>query len=206
MQMVLGIDFDNTIVRYDDLFHRIAVERKLIPISLPARKNDVRDFLRGQGREDDWTELQGYIYGPRMAEAQPFPGVLEFFERSIKQGLPVYIISHKTPTPALGPAYDLRQSARDWLTAQGFFDSTKIGLSPKHVFFSASRQEKIRLIQENRCTHFIDDLEETFLEPTFPTNVVKILFGERQPPPGLNGVQCVENWCQVCDYVFAANK
>jgi len=51
--MVLGVDFDNTIVRYDDLFHRVAVERGLVPATVPARKNDVRDFLRQQGRERD---------------------------------------------------------------------------------------------------------------------------------------------------------
>ena len=73
MPMVLGIDFDNTIVRYDELFHGVAVERGLIPASLPVRKNDVRDFLRQQDRERDWTELQGYVYGPRMAGARPFP-------------------------------------------------------------------------------------------------------------------------------------
>ena len=28
--MVLGVDFDNTIVRYDDVFHRVAAERGLI--------------------------------------------------------------------------------------------------------------------------------------------------------------------------------
>ena len=36
--MVLGVDFDNTIVRYDELFHSVAVERGLIPATLPARK------------------------------------------------------------------------------------------------------------------------------------------------------------------------
>jgi hypothetical protein len=58
--MILGVDFDNTIVRYDELFHRIAVERGFIPKSLPARKKEVRDFLRRQGHEQTWTELQGH--------------------------------------------------------------------------------------------------------------------------------------------------
>ena len=202
--MILGVDFDNTIVRYDELFHRIAVERGLIPATVPARKNEVRDFLRRRGQEPAWTELQGYVYGPRMPEAQVFPGVLEFFTRCIRRKLPLYIISHKTRAAVAGPAYDLQQTAHDWLAAQGFFDPVRVGLSPDRVHFGATRQEKIRLIRETGCTHFIDDLEETFLEETFPPGVVKILFGARQPPPGLPGVQAGEDWFQISEYVFHA--
>ena len=201
-QIVIGVDFDNTIVRYDDLFHRVAVERKLIPPTLPARKNDVRDFLRQQDRERDWTELQGYVYGPRMAEAQPFPGVLEFFSRAVRRRLPIYIISHKTRTAVLGPAYDLQQTAREWLAAQGFFDSKRIGLSPEHVYFGGTRPEKIRHIREAGCTLFIDDLEETFLEPEFPKQVVQILFGSHHAPPNLPAVKPMADWSQVSQYVL----
>lgn len=202
--MVLGVDFDNTIVRYDELFHQVAVERGLIPADLNPRKNDVRDFLRRQHREQDWTELQGSVYGPRMAEARPFPGVLEFFSRAVKSGLELYVISHKTRTAVLGPAYDLQQTARNWLTAQGFFDPARVGLSPDCVRFGATRAQKIRHIREAGCTHFIDDLEETFLEETFPPGVVKILFGASERPPGLPGVHVAEDWSQISEYVFDA--
>jgi hypothetical protein len=204
--MVLGVDFDNTIVRYDDLFHRVAVERSLIPSSLPARKNEVRDFLRREGRERDWTELQGYVYGPRMAEARPFPGVLEFFARAVHHRYPLYIISHKTHRPVLGPAYDLQQTALEWLGAQGFFDPKRIGLSTSHVRFGETRPDKIRYIRETGCTHFIDDLEETFLEASFPPHVIKILFGHHQAPPGLHDVRTLADWSQVSEYVFHSPK
>ena len=202
--MVIGIDFDNTIVRYDDLFHKIAIERRLIPATVPPRKNEVRDFLREQGQEREWTELQGYVYGPRMAEAQPFPGVMEFFARAVRAGLPLYIISHKTRAPVVGPAYDLHQTARDWLKAQGFFDSSRVGLSSDHVHFGLTRQDKVSFIEKSRCTHFIDDLEETFLEETFPAGVVKILFGKGAPPPGLPKIKVAETWSQISEYVFNA--
>lgn len=201
--MVLGVDFDNTIVRYDELFHAVAVERGLIPATVPARKNDVRDFLRQQNGEQDWTELQGYVYGPRMAAALPFPGVLNFFTHAVRHRLPVHIISHKTRTAVLGPAFDLQQSAREWLAAQGFFDSHRIGLSPERVHFGETRQAKIQFIRETGCTHFIDDLEETFLEPTFPHHVVQILFGHHEAPRHLPGVKPLADWSQVFEYVFS---
>jgi hypothetical protein len=200
--MVIGVDFDNTIVRYDDLFHRLAVEKGLIPADLPSRKMEVRDYLRSQGQEREWTELQGYVYGPRMSEAQPFPGVLDFFRDCIRRGVPVSIISHKTPKAVAGPAYDLQQAARDWLELQGFFDPKRIGLARERVHFGATREEKIQLIRANKCTLFIDDLEETFLEKSFPADVQKILFNQPETPKGLEDVVLAADWAQVSKYVF----
>ena len=174
----------------------------MIGVWVSKDKSDVRDFLRGENRERDWTELQGYVYGPRMAEAQPFPGVLEFFARAVREGLPLHIISHKTRTAVEGPAYDLQKAARDWLAAQGFFDPTRIGLSPACVHFGITRPEKINFIRTTGCTHFIDDLEETFLEAVFPPGVAKILFGRREPPPGLPTVKALEDWWQVSEHLF----
>ena len=64
--MRIGIDFDNTIACYDGVFHAAALERGLIPAQLGRDKNSVRDYLNGAGRADDFTELQGYVYGARM--------------------------------------------------------------------------------------------------------------------------------------------
>ena len=61
--MRIGIDFDNTIACYDGVFHAAALERGLIPPHLGRDKNSVRDHLNGVGRNDDFTELQGYEIG-----------------------------------------------------------------------------------------------------------------------------------------------
>ena len=63
--MRIGIDFDNTIACYDGVFHAAAVARGLIPAEIPTDKTSVRNHLRAIGREPDWTELQGYVYGAR---------------------------------------------------------------------------------------------------------------------------------------------
>lgn len=163
--MLIGVDFDNTIVCYDEVFHRQAVKKGLIPAGLPVAKNAVRDYLRKAGKEDLWTELQGFVYGACMAEATPFPDVLEFLSRHKSE---VYIISHKTRYPFLGEKYDLHLSARDWLKNKG--------LDGDHVFLELTKEAKLKRIGEVGCTHFVDDLPEFLEEPAFPAGVERILF------------------------------
>src|SRR5207244_522866 len=78
----IGLDLDNTLVCYDAVFSRLAVERGFIDPGAPVSKLAVRELLRGSGREDAWTELQGAAYGARMCEAEPFPGVLQLLVKA----------------------------------------------------------------------------------------------------------------------------
>lgn len=172
----IGVDFDNTIVCYDEVFHQAAVAKGLIPAFVPRTKDAVRNYLRAARREDDWTELQGYVYGPGMAGACPFPGVQGFFVACRAGGLSVYIISHKTRHPYRGPAHDLHAAARQWLAAQGFHDPEGIGLPPERVYFALTKQEKLARIREVGCTHFVDDLPEFLAEPAFPRDIAPLLF------------------------------
>jgi hypothetical protein len=173
--MRIGVDFDNTIVCYDGLFHRVALEQKLIPADLPVNKSDVRNHLRQTGREPLWTEMQGYVYGARMSEAAPFPGVIEFFQQCRRAGIQVCIISHKTRHPFLGEKYDLHQAAQRWLEQQGFFDPARIGLARDEVFFELTKEAKLQRIGQTGCNVFIDDLPELLSEPSFP-KIDRILF------------------------------
>lgn len=172
----LGIDFDNTIVCYDRLFHRVATEAGLIPPDLPANKSDVRNHLRATGREPVWTEMQGTVYGARMAEADPYPGVHAFFRRCRTAGIPVFIISHKTRRPFLGEPHDLHAAAADWLERQGFHDPDGIGLPRDHVSFELTKADKLARAAACGCTHFIDDLPEILADPAFPAGVQGCLF------------------------------
>ena len=194
--VLLGVDFDNTIVQYDDLFHRVAVERRLVPPSLPATKSHVRDYLRSVGNEDAWTELQGYVYGARMQDAAAFPGVIEFLTRCRQAGIEVRIVSHKTRQPFLGPKYDLHGAAMDWLTTRGFFRPDLVNLRTSDVFFEVTKDAKLRRIGELGCTHFVDDLPEFLLEPAFPEGVDRVLF---DPSGAVRGVpfRIARSWQEV---------
>jgi hypothetical protein len=174
--MIVGIDFDNTIVSYDQIFHTESLERGLISLDVPARKDAIRDYLRKAAKEDLWTELQGYVYGPGIGGALPFPGVLSFFEHCRAAGIKTYIISHKTKLPYAGPRYDLHASALGWLSANNFLDSASTGLEIADVFFAATKQEKVQLIQRNHCSYFIDDLPEFLQEIAASNGIERVLF------------------------------
>jgi hypothetical protein len=163
-------------VCYDDLFHQLARERSLIPSSLPADKETVRNYLRQQDLEEAWTELQGYAYGLRIREAVPFPGVTDFFLTCRNWGIPICVISHKTRQPVRGPNVDLHQAARAWLEDQGFLDPQGISLPIERVFFEETKEQKLQRVVDEKCSHFIDDLVEFLNHPAFPTHVERILF------------------------------
>jgi FMN phosphatase YigB (HAD superfamily) len=197
--MRIGIDLDNTLVCYDQLFWRLATERGWISPRLPPRKDRVRDELRRLGREEDWILLQGEVYGVRMVDAAPFPDALQAVRQLRKRRGTVYIVSHRTPTPIAGPPYDLHAAARSWLERRGFLDVIT-GLSPEHVFLETSKQNKLARIEELGLTWFIDDLPELLLEPAFPAGVRRVLFDPHRHRPALPpSINAVHDWNEVVE-------
>ncbi len=185
---ILGVDFDNTLVSYDTLFHRVARERDLIPDDVAVNKTAVRDYLRKIGREPAWTELQGVVYGSRIDEAESFPGALECLAGCLQAGWQVHIVSHKTRTPILGEPVDLHRAARGWLETHGLFGSG-ISLPRENAWFELTKAEKIGRIAALGCIAFVDDLPELLSDPAFPVATRRILFrpqeGEAAAPAGI---------------------
>jgi hypothetical protein len=202
--MFIGVDFDNTIVRYDSLFHRACVDEGLIPASVPANKSAVRDYLRGMGKEEQWTAMQGVVYGSRMSEAEPMPGVLDFFRACRSAGVPVAIVSHKTRYPYIGDPHDFHAAAYGWLEENGFFNASNIGLERQRVFFELSKAEKIARIRSIGCDVFIDDLPEIFSDPAFPAGVDRILFDPGVAAPKDYPYKRVGSWDELSGMLTAA--
>ena len=157
---LLGLDFDNTLVRYDNLFHQLAIEKGLIEGSLPAEKIAIRNYLRSQGQDEQFTLLQGEVYGLRILEAEPAEGMLKAISELHQHGIPMVLVSHKTRTPYKGPAYDLHHAAWSWLEKQGFFSPNGLNWKHNQVFFESTKQDKVDRIEALECTHYVDDLPE----------------------------------------------
>ncbi len=173
--MIVGIDFDNTLVCYDGVFHKVARERTLVPADIAPTKLAVRDHLRAIGREDDWTEMQGYVYGARMADAELYPGALAFLRQARQDNIDVAIVSHKTRWPFAGPRYDLHEAARGWISTV-LKDETGPLIAPDAVSFCETKQEKIARIGALGCAVFLDDLPEILVFEGFPARTLPILF------------------------------
>ena len=153
--MLIGVDFDNTIVCYDRLFHHVAVERSLIPATLPADKESVRNYLREQGREDDWTELQGL--GVRGADSRggALPGCVR-----VLLGVPPAWHSglcdqpQDSPAGARPPGGPARSRTR--LAGKPGIPRwpRTSGLPEDRVFFAETKPGKLQRIRELGCSHY----------------------------------------------------
>jgi len=174
--MRIGIDFDNTIACYDGVFHKAALERNLIPPDLGRDKNSVRDYLNGAGRKDDFTELQGYVYGARMDLVAPYPGFAEFIAAATHAGHILFIVSHKTRHPIRGPKHDMHAAARGFLTDRSLTGSGLAQIDPANVFFELTKEQKVARARALACEVFIDDLPEILKLAGFPDGMRKILF------------------------------
>ncbi|CCO23451.1 hypothetical protein [Maridesulfovibrio hydrothermalis] len=201
--MLVGIDLDNTIIRYDKSLHRIALERGLIGTDIPMHKRAVRDEIRRVYGDEEWQKLQVAIYGDSIGEAELVSGVWEFLLALEKAGHSFQIVSHKTRYPNYGKAkVDLRESALSFLEKKGFFSADGLNMKRHDIFFLSTREAKVEKIKDLGCELFIDDLEEVFAEPGFPSGVYKVLFSPENENYELDQVAVFSTFKQISDYTF----
>jgi hypothetical protein len=205
--VICGIDFDNTIVTYDELLATIARERGLLNGTQGLTKRGIRDYIRQlPDGEIEWQKCQALLYGSRIGEARLIEGVAPFVAACRERGIPVHIVSHKTEFSRYDPTgTNLRTAAMNWMIANRFFEADGLALDPANVYFAGTRDEKIARVRGLGCTHFIDDLEETFLEAGFPPQTARILYEPARQEPAPAGVALVRTWQEIRDYFFGAN-
>ena len=205
MQRVIGVDFDNTIAAYDQVFYEAALERGLIPAGVEPRKRAIRDRLRLESDgELAWQRIQGLVYGPLMPRARLMAGVEDFLLNCRRAGFRVVVVSHKTEYGHFDETRtNLRDAALAWMTAAGFFDPARFGLERRDVYFESSREAKARRIAALACSDFIDDLEEVFLEPDFPAGTFKVLLAPGVDDAERAGAIVMGSWREISEHYFA---
>ena len=136
--MRIGIDFDNTIINYTDIFAQQAIRLGLFK---PGTENMTKQFVRDGIRElpdgeMKWCKLQGTVYGKFINDAKPFEGVLDFIKKCISEKIDVFIVSHKTEyVQAIEEKINLREAALGWLKNNGFLNSQGPCLDESRIFF-----------------------------------------------------------------------
>ena len=202
--MRIGLDFDNTIIRYDDVFREAAIERGLISADFSGTKKQVRDAIRLLiDGERQWQALQGYVYGKGIRGATLFAGMDEFLRRARVHGDTILVVSHKTEFGHFdSDRVSLRAAAMQWMEGQGFFAEQGFSVQPGNVHFASSRSEKLSRIGELACDIFIDDLEEVLSDPEFPRFVRRILLSEQAEKLVDLPYEVCRDWAAIEETVF----
>ncbi|MEW5772158.1 MAG: hypothetical protein AB1916_01420 [Thermodesulfobacteriota bacterium] len=200
----IGLDLDNTLVDYADLFYRTARELGLLPADGPRDKTGVRDFLRSlPDGELAWQRVQAVVYGPGLDQARPFPGAAEFMKMAAAAGHRLVIVSHKTRHAAQGDGTDLHAAARAWLRKRGFL-APGSPLRDSDVFLEETRTAKVARIRDLGCVLFVDDLPEVFAHPDFPADTARVLFApDGNPRADFRGAVC-SSWSEVARLTASA--
>jgi hypothetical protein len=201
--VLIGIDFDNTIAGYDDVFAPAGQAEDLLPPGFGGSKREIRDYIRTlENGERCWMALQGRVYGAHMSKAVLIDGVGGFLTRCRDSGIAVCIVSHKTRYGHFDPdKVDLREAALSWMEAQAFFDPAGFAVARNAVHFAETRTEKVARIATLGCTHFIDDLKEVFLEEAFPGETKQYLLSTETPAPQ-GPFEVFPGWSEITDALF----
>ena len=200
--MRIGLDFDNTIVCYDEAIARLSEEMLDLPKELPRTKVSLRDFLHAAGREQEWTAFQGKLYGPGMIYAKPFEGVDDTLVKLVAREHEICIISHRSKVPYAGPEYDLHKAAYEWIS-RNLLQREILGSHIKEIdintiaHFEETRARKIEMIRVLNCDIFVDDLIEVLLDREFPPETKRILFRPDGPVPDLLEASAIRNWKEL---------
>jgi hypothetical protein len=198
LPLKIGLDFDNTIVCYNNAIRLLADKLLDLPTKISRSKLEIRNFLRRAGRENEWTAFQGELYGPGMCYAEPFENSIKKMLELQEADHELIIISHRSQRPYAGPGYDLHAAANDWIENR----LKKVGLfnQPQHknpVNFLETQTEKIRMINRFNCDAFVDDLPEIFCNQSFPARTRSILFAPENTKQPTHPDFLITNWAEL---------
>ena len=191
--MIIGLDFDNTIVCHDRSIKEIAKKYFDLPRTLILTKENVRDHLRSTNREGDWTIMQGIIYGPGMIHAVPENGVISCLKHCNEMGHSLKIISHRSKFPYAGDKHDLHMYGREWI--RNYLQKAGLFKGKNEIFFCETKKEKLRKIEELKCDIFVDDLPEILKSPDFPKTTKKVLY-DSQCSNNSEGSTIINSWAE----------
>lgn len=204
--MRIGIDFDNTIASYEQIFYEIAQDAntniKLSNIGV-SYKTQLKTALSKRNNGDkEWQRIQGYVYGLGMPAAHIMYGFFDFILNCKINNWVVYIVSHKSQYGHFDKSFtQLRLAALDWMKNNNFFNDDDPLISKNNIFFLDTQDLKIKKIQELNLDLFIDDLLEVFQNPLFPRKTLKFLL-TRETKKCTNDVQVFSSWNDISKYFF----
>jgi len=196
----IGLDFDNTLICYDQVFYQLALELRFIDASVPAQKASIRQsIVKRFGNDLYWQKLQSLAYGPQISKARLFDGVLCFVQAMAAEGHEIFIVSHKSTRSHYNPNIKLREHALTFMKESGLVGSNTI--NNENVYFAQTLEDKLTKITDLKLDVFVDDLSKVLLDKTFPIETMAIKF------KGNKIERCLyaDSWQQINRYVEHIN-
>jgi phosphoglycolate phosphatase-like HAD superfamily hydrolase len=172
--LTIGIDFDNTLVCYNNSILKLAEQNFSLTNCLTS-KVEIKSFIINKHGGSAWTKFQGELYGPGMQYAEPYENAVETISELTSIGAKVLILSHRTKYPYAGERYDLHKYAKAWIRENLKLKEKNV-LDETSAFFFENKAEKIKAIEDNACDFFLDDLVEIIGSKDFPVRTRGILF------------------------------
>ena len=133
--------------------------------------------------------------------AKVYPGFREFVATARASRHDVFIVSHKTRFPLLGPKYDMHEAARVFLA--GHMLSADDAVPGQNIFFEETKEEKISRAAALDLDVFIDDLPEILTMPGLPERCRRILFAPQRSDARGKFEQC-RRWDEITALLFGA--
>ena len=195
--MKIGLDLDNTIINYDNIFHEVAFKNNLIPRDLEKSKNSVKNYLHKNGNHKDFTLIQGQVYSTLLLRAKLYEGVKKFVDFMVQKGNILFIVSHKTKYPILGPKIDMHLKALEFLNKTGIVN--KFLIDENNVFFEDTLENKINKIIELNIDVFIDDLPVVITNLNLLNKTKGILIDYKKNQ--IEGPQIKHDWSSIQKYL-----
>ena len=165
--MHIGFDLDNTIAIYDDAIQIAAQRLENLPVDACLNKIALSRYLKNDGRNSEWTEIQGELYGPLMEHAFTTLGWKYVVQDAVRRGDDISIISHRTKTPYGTQEYDLHAYANAWIEKNVL--NLIQELCSINIYLFETLEEKLNAINICGCDMYVDDLDSVINHSMFPS-------------------------------------
>ena len=166
-----GFDLDNTLIDYSEA---VAEFCKINSLPLCNDIGNLKLMLRKFSDSDhEWQLAQSWLYTSGLEFAQLGLGSIDLISYLSQKGYHLYIVSHKTShTPKFCGQVPLHDLANNWIRKSALSSYFK---DPERIYFEPTRKAKVGIIRKLSLDYFVDDLEEVFEEPNFPSHTKRIL-------------------------------
>ena len=140
-KFIFGIDFDNTIVNYDDEFKNLFKKKYFFNSKNLNTKRNIKNYIIKKKGITEWKKFQSEIYSNHIKKAYPNIEILKLLKFLDKNKIKFYIVSHKTIYPYTGAKIDLHKISKKWIKNNIFNKENNFRNKYKY-FFETTEKKK----------------------------------------------------------------